>query len=78
MMVAVELADGVIVSTGHVEQVLVTDSTVTNLTVGHVGQSLVTVITLLLSEVIVGGGMSSATVEPDPVTVTKGQVGQAL
>ena len=72
-MVAVELA-GDVVSTGHVEQVLVTDSTVTNLTVGHVGQSLVTVITLLLSEVIVGGGMS----EPDPVIVTKGQVGQGL
>ena len=77
-MVAVELPGDVIVSTGHVEQVLVTDSTVTNLTVGHVGQSLVTVITRLLSEVIVGGGMSSATVEPDPVTVTKGQVGHAL
>ena len=78
-MVAVELAGDVIVSTGHVEQEgLVTDSAVTNLTVGHVGQSLVTVITVLLSEVIVGGGMSSATVEPDPVTVTKGQVGQGL
>ena len=72
-MVAVELA-GDVVSTGHVEQVLVADSTVTNLTVGHVGQSLVTVITLLLSEVIVGGGMS----ELDPVIVTKGQVGQGL
>ena len=77
-MVAVELGGDVIVATGHVEQVLVTDSTVTNLIVGHVGQSLVTVITLLLSEVIVGGGMSSATVEPDPVIVTRGQVGQGL
>ena len=77
-MVAIELAGDVIVSTGHVEQVLVTDSTVTNLTAEHVGQSLVKVIKILLSEVIVGGGMSSATVEPDPVIVTKGQVGQAL
>ena len=78
MMVAVELAGDVIVSTGHVEQGLDTDVAVTNLTVGHVGQSLVMVITVLLSEVIIGGGMSSATVEPDPVTVTKGQVGQGL
>ena len=78
MMVAVELAGDVIVSTGHVEQVLVTDSTSTNLTVGHVGQSLVTIISWLLSEVIVGGGMSSATVEPDPVAVTLWQVGHGL
>ena len=74
MMVAVELAGDVVVFPG----VLVTDSTVTNLTVGHVGQSLVTVINLLLSEVIVAGGMSSVAVEPDPVIVIGGQVGHGL
>lgn len=78
MMVAVVLPGDVVVSTEHVEQDFVTDSTVTNLTGGHVGQSLVTVITLLLSEVIAAGGMDSATVEPDPVIVIAEQVEQGL
>ena len=72
-MVAVELA-GDVVSTGHVEQVLVADSTVTNLTVGHVGQSLVTVITLLLSAV----RLFCVMCDLDPGIVRSGQVGHGL
>ena len=48
VMVTVELAGNVTVSTGHVEQVFVTDSTVTNLIDGHVGQSLVMIVSVSL------------------------------
>lgn len=79
-MVAVELAGDVIVSTGHEEQVFVTltDCTVTNLIVVHVGQSLVMVVSVSLWEVTVAGVLDSVIVEPDSVIVTRGQVGQGL
>ena len=79
-MVAVELDCNVIDSTGHVEQVFVvlTECTLTNLIVVHVGQSLVMVVSLSLWEVIVAGVLDSVVVEPDPVIVMGEQVGQGL
>lgn len=81
-MVAVELAGGVIVFGGHVEQgfVTVAERTVTNLTVVQVGQSLVMVIVSVeLGGVSVAGVLDSVIVEPDPLgIVIGGQVGHGL
>lgn len=79
-MVAVELAGDVVVSREHVEQVLVTatESTVTNLTVVQVGQSLVIVVSNELGGVIVVGVLNSVIVEFDLAILMGGQVGQGL
>lgn len=80
-MVAVELVGDVIVCRGHVGQgfVAVTECTVTNLTVVHVGQSLVmVVVSFELGEVTVAGVLDSVIVEFGPGILIGGQVGHGL
>ena len=90
-MVAVELAGDVIVFGGHVGQgfVTVAEFTVTNLTVVHVGQSLVIVVLAELGGMTVAGMLNLVVADvdpeiligvadPDPGIVMGGQVGQGL
>lgn len=83
-MVTVELAVGVIINGGHVEQVFVTVAEVTgadftpmNLTSGQVGQSLTMIpVSVELGGVVVATVLDSVIIESDPVIVTGGQVEQ--